>query len=146
MTELRIEDRELTKILYEQLDEYVVETIPHEKLEHVVYTFMSYIRENARDNYDILKLNDVTEWNKEKKILSHNGKIVNLTNKEKQVLSLLFQNINSDISYEQICMELWGEEVCRDRIKTLVKHVRKKLPKNTIKNVFDYGYRIEINY
>lgn len=82
-------------------------------------------------------------WDCVSQELFGNGNIVPLTNKEKSIVSLLLSNPNRVYSYDEIIMEVWddyeGDKI--DALKTIVKNIRKKLPKNTIKNVFGVGYK-----
>jgi DNA-binding response OmpR family regulator len=146
MVELRAEDKVLTNILYNQLQEYTTEVIPQEKLDSFVYTLIEHIRFNSRKNESLIYIDDAYTWDKKSLELRNKDQICSLTNKEKQILSLLFNSANTAVSYEKICYELWNNEISKERIKTLVKQVRRKIPKNLIKNIFGYGYKIEINY
>lgn len=82
-------------------------------------------------------------WDCESKELFCNGSMIPFTNKERQIVSLLFSNPNHVYSYDEIIMEVWDdyEYDKTDALKTIVKNIRKKLPKNTIKNVFGVGYK-----
>ena len=69
-----------------------------------------------------------------------------MTKKEIELLTLLFSNTNKVFSSEDIIFELWYdmEESKNDSLKTLIKTLRKKLPKGSIKNIFGVGYKLEI--
>jgi len=147
MQSIRMQDEELVTILENQLDEYLVKPIPREKLENVVATLIHHIRQTSRRQESLVHVDDLCQWDKENQALFYKDKEINLTNKERELLVVLFSNINQAITYNTICMALWGENVDimkQERIKTLIKQLRKKLPHNIIKNIFAFGYKIEI--
>lgn len=92
-----------------------------------------------------IKLTDEFIWEYDHQELYYNGVSIPLTNKEKQILSLLFSKPNKVFTYDDIIMDVWDdyEHDKVNALKTIVKNIRKKLPKNTIKNVFAVGYKFE---
>ncbi|MBU0632923.1 response regulator transcription factor [bacterium] len=93
----------------------------------------------------VLKLNDTLHWNFDtSELFGDNVKII-LTKKEIEVLELFFSNINKTYSYDEIILHVWPDsfEDKTDALKTIIKNLRKKLPKDIIKNVFGVGYKID---
>jgi diguanylate cyclase (GGDEF)-like protein len=86
-------------------------------------------------------------WHKEYLQLFYKDKEISLTKNEFLFLSILFSSSNYQVSYEKIYLHLWGSEYInkRESVKTLVKLLRKKLPKNFIINVFNIGYKIQLS-
>jgi len=80
----------------------------------------------------------------EQKLLKNHIEIV-LTLQERQVLELLLNHININISYDNIILHLWNnfETDKLNSVKTVIKTLRKKLPKDTIHNIYGLGYKIE---
>ena len=73
-----------------------------------------------------------------------NNKTVELTKNEKNLLFLLVDNLNNKISYDQIENYVYeGTSKTSDAIRSLVKRLRKKLPKDLISNSLDEGYYIK---
>jgi DNA-binding response OmpR family regulator len=74
------------------------------------------------------------------------GVTVALTHKETKVLSILCSNPNKTFTYDDIIFDVWYEDEDNktDALKTIIKNLRKKLPENTIKNVFGIGYKVEV--
>jgi len=91
----------------------------------------------------MISLRDGLIWDCEREIIFCNGVEILLTNKEKQIIKLLFSNHNIIFSYDEIIDKVWGEveEDKLDSLKTIIKNIRKKLPKDTIKNIFGVGYK-----
>ena len=92
---------------------------------------------------DLLSLKDGFTWNYQSGTVFNEKGDVYLTQKEKQIVALLFSNPNYVFTYDDIIVEVWGDfqEDKLDPLKTLVKNIRKKLPSETIKNVFGVGYK-----
>lgn len=80
------------------------------------------------------------------------GVEIDLTNTEFNVLSYLFENRGSALSYEQIYEDVWKEktsDTSNDAVKSAVKRIRKKLgvdseENSIIENIWGYGYKVPI--
>lgn len=69
---------------------------------------------------------------------------VELTKREKDLLVLLLDNKGKTISYENIENFVYqGESKSSDAIRSLLKRLRKKLPKDLIQNSIEEGYFIK---
>jgi DNA-binding response OmpR family regulator len=76
-------------------------------------------------------------------ILSSSSEEYQLTKKEGALLNLLLSNKSIPVSFETIQGVVWeGNASSVDSVRTLVKRVRKYLPKDTIKTVVNVGYKI----
>ncbi|MFA6742218.1 MAG: response regulator transcription factor [Arcobacteraceae bacterium] len=72
------------------------------------------------------------------------SKKVELTKREKDLLILLLDNKGKTISYENIENFVYqGESKSSDAIRSLLKRLRKKLPKDLILNSIEEGYFIK---
>lgn len=95
----------------------------------------------------LLKEQFIWDINKEK--LFKNNKKITLTNKEKEVFSLLIKlSRNKEIiTYENIIYTLWDEynESSLKSLKTIIYSLRKKLPEDTIENEYSIGYKLKTN-
>ncbi len=82
------------------------------------------------------------------RIVNKDGKVVDLTVKEFDLLVELIQNKNVALYREQLYKKVWDEEFMGDT-RTLDSHIqrlRKKLNwEGKIKTVFRVGYRLEGN-
>ena len=99
--------------------------------------------------YNILPIQKINltgdySWDFQLNELKHHNKSVELTNKEKIFLKLLFSHKNRVFTYDEIFEYIWQYEdsISIDGLKNMVKRLRKKLPENTILNVFNEGYKI----
>ena len=143
---IRQKDTKLVNILEIQLKEYLAKPVPQEKLEDIVNIFMYHIRRNSRRAENLVYISKDMYWDKSNEMLIYEDEEIILTKKERDFLSLLFENVNQGIGYSVICLSLWEDIYAekQDRIKTIVKQLRKKLPKDIIKNIHGYGYRLQL--
>lgn len=82
-------------------------------------------------------------WDFTEQILLKGSYEIKLTPKEKKILQILFSNPNTTITYDKLLLEVWEdfENYSIDTLKTMVKNIRKKLPENTIQNIYGIGYK-----
>ncbi|WP_321779008.1 response regulator transcription factor [Sulfurimonas sp.] len=127
------------------LTKYLVKPVTRKELKDALSFVIEELTKYSIFSKKVLILKDGYRWDFEKEELRTNETIL-LTDKERQILSLLFSNINITYSYDDIIGNVW-DSYDDDRVaalKTIIKNLRKKLPKETIKNVFGVGYTIEI--
>lgn len=91
-----------------------------------------------------LKLEDDFSWNFQQQTLYCKNEEIKLTPKEKKILHILFSNLNIVITYDKLLMDVWNdyEQSNIDTLKTMIKNIRKKLPKNTIQNIYGTGFKV----
>ena len=84
------------------------------------------------------------QWSFEKSELLKDGNIIKLTPYEKKVLECFSKNPNITLSFDNIILLVWEsfENDRKETLKTIVKTLRKKLPSDTIENVFGIGYKL----
>jgi two-component system response regulator VanR len=100
------------------------------------------------NNTSIIQINKEFTWHIRDTKLLHNTKQIKLTKNETLFLELLSTNINNTFTIEQIayhlCMEHDNKEINTKKIKDIIKRLRKKLPKNTITNIYSIGYQLHL--
>ena len=83
-------------------------------------------------------------WDNKLKVLTHAQNVIHLTQKEQLLLSLLIENKNCCVSFEDIQARVWignyEDEISIASVKLQITQLRKKLPKGCIKNVYGCGY------
>jgi len=93
---------------------------------------------------DIIYFDNDYLWDNRRKILTHEGKTIKLTQKEKRLLSLLIEHKNHCVSFEDIQANVWIEnyedDISIQSVKLQITNLRKKLPKGCISNVYGAGY------
>jgi len=93
-----------------------------------------------------LNLGDGYIWDiKESKLLLNSNEVI-LTGLEIKVLKLFFVNINIQLSYDDIIIYIWDsfDADKTEALKTIIKKLRKKLPKNLIQNIYGAGYKVTL--
>ncbi len=140
------QDLKLLSILENQLKDYIIKPIPNHILNSTVKEIISTIQNEIIKSTNIINIDKSFYWDSKYKQLFYNHEELRLTKMERKLLSILFSSLNRGVSYEEIFIHLWQETHLQkhESLKTIVKQLRKKLPKNIIKNLFDYGYKIEL--
>lgn len=78
-----------------------------------------------------------------RKVLSGNY-LIDLTNKEFELLLLFLRNINVGFKREEILEEVWGRNYYgSDRVvDDLIRRLRQKMPDLKIETIYGYGYKL----
>jgi DNA-binding response OmpR family regulator len=135
-TLLSVSDLKLTK--------YLVKPISRQELHDALELAIEEMNRYSISANDLVMMRDGYHWDKRLKKLYKDNIEQSLTNKDVALLSVLFSNTNQVHSSEDIIFELWYDIDSNklNSLKTIIKKLRKKLPEDTIKNVFGVGYRI----
>lgn len=124
-----------------QLTRYIVKPLSRSKLHETMLIIEKILKEKYESK--IITFQDYS-WDKIKTILYKNKKIILLTHREQCLLQLLIENHQKTVSIEEIMAIVWRdkyiEEISINVIKKLVSTLRKKLPNNSLKNVYGTGY------
>ncbi|WP_294961925.1 response regulator transcription factor [Sulfurimonas sp.] len=141
-----------TKYLLEatelKLTKYLVKPVSRSELKDALSLVIDELSNFETKSKKRIVLKDGFSWDIQRVELLKNNSSSVLTNKERSILTLLFSSVNTTYTYDEIIIDVWYEDdYDRDKLdalKTIIKNLRKKLPKDTIKNVFGTGYKIEI--
>ncbi len=81
-----------------------------------------------------------------KRIVYENGKRIDITSRELDIILFFVQNKGLAISREQLLNCVWGDDYFgNDRVvDNYVKNIRKKLPDLSIETIYGYGYRYNL--
>ena len=136
-------DREyLLKAIELQLVKYLVKPVREKEFEEALFLCIDSLKE---DNSNIVKLDESTYFDLFNKNLVINDEVVKLRAKEILFLELLIKNKNRYVTYEEIENFVWFDSVMsKDALKTLVKNIKTKIPKDKILNLTNSGYKIDI--
>ncbi|SFV50482.1 Putative two-component response regulator [hydrothermal vent metagenome] len=129
-----------------KLTKYLIKPISRDELRSALDIAVKEIINFTTYANRMVCIKDDLCWDQEREKLISQGHEIFLSRKERELLKLLFSNINNVVKSEDIIYSLWYEynEAKIASLKTLVKTLRKKLPQNFIKNVFGIGYKVEI--
>lgn len=110
---------------------------PEEVLEYLI--FLAKKLNKSR----IICLNKHFSFDNNTRNLFEDDKIVSITKREKEFISLLIEHKKDIVSAETIKSVLWKEEdISNERLRTFIKRLRAKTAKELIKNVANQGYLI----
>ncbi len=131
-----------------KLTKYLVKPINRAELKEALNLVVEELEKFNTVSKKILNLNENYYWDLDKSELYQNQQLLPLTKNETKIAEMLFQNINKTMNYDQIIYYVWEDSFADiDFIKSLkatINNLRKKLPIDTIKNVFGIGYRIDL--
>lgn len=83
-------------------------------------------------------------WNFETKELKHHDAVINLTKIEEEILNKLLKKREMTVSYDELLVDIWNifDSTKIVLVKTAIKKLRKKLPCDTILNIYGQGYKV----
>lgn len=134
-------DQALDKIMGLELgsDDYLAKPFSNKEL---ILRVRAILRRNK-------KFKEVTQYDEytiliDKREIQHNDHIINLTNKEFEMLLVFIQNRNEAISREILLDKIWGDIEFRNErvVDDLLRRLRSKLPLLKIETIYGYGYRL----
>lgn len=122
---------------------YLTKPVSRKALQEGLNAAMDEIRRFEIKPLVRVNLGDEYCWDCEREALFYFDQSVTLSKKEQQLLALLFSDTKRTFTYDEIFEYVWGYEQSGtlDALKSLVKTLRKKLPEETIHNVFGIGYK-----
>lgn len=127
------------------LTKYLPKPISRLKLKEALKEAASQYKELDFANSTI-SLSEDFIWNNNTKKLSRNKEDIKLTKHEILLLELLTSKKNSIFSNDEISLYLWNDvsdlEYSATKLKDIIKRLRKKLPKDTISNIYGAGYKL----
>jgi DNA-binding response OmpR family regulator len=133
----------LLEILNLNFSSYLVKPVDNLKLKQTLIEISKKI-----DSGKIIYLKHNCIWNSASKTLFYKNEPIFLTKKEQKLFELLVQKNGMVCSDEEILFFVWEDDfdktVTNASIRTLVKNLRKKIPKNLIKNQYGVGYKLDI--
>ncbi|OCL87886.1 Response regulator MprA [Aliarcobacter thereius] len=123
-----------------RLEKYLVKPIHHDILFPVLKSCVSKLKSH---NSNIKYFSEECYFDTFEKILYKDNDSIKLTNKELDFLSLLCENSNNLVHYDTIQAVIWSDSfMTDDSLKTVVRKLRQKLPKNCLENFSKLGYKI----
>lgn len=110
-----------------------------------VLEYMTHLAKKL-NKHRIICLNKHFSFDNNTNNLFEDDKLVSITKREKQFISLLVENRKDIVKADLIKEKLWiNEEVSDERLRTFIKRLRAKTAKELIKNIPGQGYLISPN-
>lgn len=132
----------LLKAIELGLVKYLVKPVSEKEFEEALLLCVNSLQNNESN---IIKLDENSYFDIFNKNLLINEEIIKLRTKEILFLELLIKNKNRYVSYQEIENYVWSDSVMtKDALKTLVKNLKTKIPKELILNLTNSGYKIDV--
>ena len=132
----------LLKAIELQLVKYLIKPVKENEFNKALQLCIESIN---NDSSNIFKLKEECSFDIFNHTLVLNKEIVKLRTKEIAFLTLLLKNKNRYVSYSEIENYVWTDSaMSKDALKTLVKNIKTKIPKELILNLSGTGYKIDI--
>jgi len=132
----------LLKAVELKLVKYLIKPIKEREFDEALNLCIESINEEFSN---IVELSNDTYFDRYNNTLVKNNEIVKLRTKEIELFTLLLKNKNRYVTYQEIENVVWPDiGMSKDALKTIVKNLRAKLPKNLILNLTGTGYKIEL--
>jgi len=138
------ENEMLKKALGLDVVNYLLKPINRRKLSASIDLALETLP-NCENLQYICRIDTNTRWDERNKELYHFGELVDMSQFEKRLLSLLCGYKGCDVSSQDIYYHVWQEfenEFSMDSVRTLVKKLRQKLPNDVIENSYGGYYKL----
>ena len=133
----------LLEIVNLNFSSYLVKPVDDFKLKNALLKISKKLN---REN--ITYLTENCSWNGSTKTLFVKDKPIFLTKREQKLLELLIGKNGTTCGDDEIFFYVWEDDfdktVTNSSIRTLIKNLRKKIPKGLIENQYGVGYKINI--
>ena len=143
ITTAHSEKEKLMQAIELHLVKYLIKPIQSDELKELLLSLVEELRQKKNRVY----LKESFYWDKTEKRLFKNKIEIELKPKEQKVLELLCSRTNQSISAIDIYNYLYEDQPERDfssdAITPLMKRIRQKLPKGTIKSSYGVGYILQ---
>lgn len=132
----------LFKAIELQLVKYLTKPIKELDLKEALRTCIENIEQ---DSSNIITLSPSCSFDMYNQVLMCEEELIKLRTKELDLLILLLKNTNRYVTYEEIENYVWHDSsMSKDAIKTLIKNLKSKLPKDLISNLSGTGYKLNV--
>jgi DNA-binding response OmpR family regulator len=122
------------------LFEYLVKPVDSQELKELILSMIK----NIHFEREYVNLSEGYKWHKYKHYLYKENSEIKLQESEKRLLEILIHNLNSNVStetlYQYVYSDMPEKEYSTHAITSLIKRIRKKLPKDTIQTNYGNGY------
>ena len=130
------------------IEQFLQKPIDYDKVLEVLYNVSKKLTTEKKKvllEETMIKLDERLVWNTEELILLDKETLVKLTKNETLLMQIFIKNRNKVSKYEEIYNVLWAknpELASVEALLPLISRFRKKLPNNTIENIYSLGYRL----
>ena len=127
----------LLKLINLNIDQYLLKPTTNKEL------FLTISKVLCSENCSIIELSENVYLDTNNNQVIFEDKKIDLRKKEKDFLELMCRNRNRITKYFLIQDYVWTDKyMSQDALKTFVKELRKKLPRDIIENIKQEGYKL----
>ena len=129
-----------------KLTKYLVKPISRAMLREALDSTVEELSKFTIHSNALVNLKENFRWDATEEKLQHSSIDIALTNQERKLFGYLIKNRTQVCKIEAIIFEVWSEynEGNLSSLKTTIKNLRRKLPQESIKNVFGVGYQLDM--
>lgn len=122
------------------LEQYIIKPINLTDLKNALQKCVDVISKNHAFMRD---LPGEYSYDFDSKVLTCRDKVIKLSKKEIAFFELLIQNRHRVVTYSELQNYIWQDEIMSDdALKSLIRNIRHKFPKDYIKNLSGIGYKL----
>ncbi len=122
------------------LEQYIIKPINLTDLKNALQKCVDVISKNHAFMRD---LPGDYSYDFDSKVLTCRDKVIKLSKKEIAFFELLIQNRHRVVTYSELQNYIWQDEIMSDdALKSLIRNIRHKFPKDYIKNLSGIGYKL----
>lgn len=122
------------------LVKYLVKLI----MENTLLTVLEKCTEDVIKEQSIFNIYGTFKFDILNQTLFSNNEQIPLTKKELLFLELLIKNANRAVKYNEFSNYVWEGNMSEDALRSIVREIRKKTSKESIKNISGIGYQINL--
>ena len=137
----RIDTEFLLKAVELRLVKYLTKPITESKLMPVLHEALSLL-ETKESN--IINLDENIIYDTLNKTLFKNKEMQKLTKKETLFVDICAKNSNRAVTYSELENYVWEGYMTDTALRSVVKDLRKKLPKDALQNISGIGYKLQV--
>ena len=140
------DSRYLIELINTGVDHFLSKPFKSDMLIEALYKSCQKVKKIGSSEF--ISLNDGFVWNKKDKMLKDQNDFVKITKNERTILDLFINNPNQIFSDDMIFNAMYYDDANKDMsvdsVKSIIKRLRKKLPADSIENIYGDGYRIKL--
>ncbi len=144
ITSAHSDKEKLMQAIELHLVKYLIKPVQSDTLKTLLFSLVDALRCGKH----MIDLGESFQWDKQKKRMLYKGEEAVINPKEQKVLELFFSHPNQAVSVLDIFNSFNEDQPNKDfssyAVTSLMKRLRQKLPKGTIKNSYGVGYILHL--
>ena len=133
-----------TSYLIEAIELGLIKYLVKPIMEDTLLPVLESCTEDIIQESSIFNIYDKYKFDILNQTLFFDKKQIALTKKELLFLELLIKNSKRAVKYDEFCSYVWDGYMSDDALRSIVRELRKKMSKQSIKNISGIGYQINL--